>query len=193
MAREGMTDLIETLRGMADAEVSEFTLGTVVYWNDNALQNVLDRHRQDFYEVSLSPIGSTTGGSIGFYRYETGIPNQESGTAVFKIADVGGTAYAGSAYNMDYALGILTWNSDTKGTVMYLSGRCYDLNAAAAEVWRFKAANATKYYDFSTDNHKLSRSQLRQAFLEQAQYYSGLAGPKNIEMVRGDLETYDLD
>ncbi|MBU2038343.1 MAG: hypothetical protein KKH95_04305, partial [Gammaproteobacteria bacterium] len=116
----------------------------------------------------------------------------EQGT-VLQVKNPSGTAYGSAAYSVDYQRGVITWATNCLGSSILVTGRYYDLNSAAAEVWRFKASNVAKLYDFSTDNHKLSRSQLRQSFLDEATYYAGLAGPKNIEMYRGDLEAYDLD
>ena len=47
----------------------------------------------------------------------------------------------------------------------------YDLNAAAAEGWRWKAGKATGRYDLSDGGDSLSRSQVREACLEQARTF----------------------
>ena len=87
--------------------------------------------------------------------------NLESGTAVFTVQQYnGGTA---PAYTADYNTGVITFTADTEGTAYMLTARSYDVNAAAAEVWRNKAANAAKYFDFSTDNHSVKKSQFRVA------------------------------
>ena len=194
-ARTGMTDLINDLRGLTDAGNDDYTIGTVTYWSDVALQGVLDKHRADFYEQAMQPAGSMVGGTVQYYRYDTGIKNQESGTAIFKVQDVLGNNYSGTAYGADYTQGVITWNSNTLGSSIYLTGRTYDLNAAAADVWRHKAANVAKAYDFSTDNHRMNRSQLMAQFFQMADYYARQAGPTTITITHGDMVTgnYDLD
>lgn len=47
----------------------------------------------------------------------------------------------------------------------------YDLNSAAAEGWRWKAAKATTKFDVSTDGQSLSRSQVKQHCDEMAMSY----------------------
>jgi hypothetical protein len=150
-----------------------------------------------FFHKAVSPVGSTVGGTVQYYRYETGIPNQESGTAVFKIQDVLGSNY-GTVYTADYASGVVTWNTDTLGSSVYLTGRSYDLNAAASDVWRHKAVNIAKAYDFSTDNHRLNRSQMFKQFMEMSAFYDQQAGPVCMTFTRSDVvltehDTYDLD
>src|SRR5512146_398298 len=185
--RSGMTDLITTLRGMTDAGPDDYTIGLVTYWSDDQLQAVQDRHHKDYWQAPFSPMGSVNGGTVQYYRYETSIPNQESGTAVFKVQDVLGAEYAGTLYSVDYTQGIVTWTTNTLGSAIYLSGRTYDLNASAAEVWRHKAVNVAKAYDFSTDNHKLNRSQMFAQFMQMASFYAQQAGPTSVEIMRGDM------
>lgn len=48
----------------------------------------------------------------------------------------------------------------------------WDLTAAVAEGWRWKAAKAARDYDFSADGQTFARSQQRQAFLEMAGQYT---------------------
>jgi hypothetical protein len=197
-ARAGMSDLIGMLRGYTDAGPNDYAIAGVAYWSDAQLQTVMDRNRKEFFHQAVSPMGSTVGGTVQYYRYETGIPNQESGTAVFKIQDVTGTTYNGTAYSADYLSGIITWNSDTLGSSVYFTGRSYDLNAAASDVWRHKAVNVAKAYDFSTDNHRVARSQMFKQFMEMSSFYGQQAGPVNVSIYRSDVtvkpkDNYDLD
>ena len=192
-ARTGMVDLIDQFRGMADAGTADFTAGTITYWNDDTSQKLLDRHRHNFIDLELQPVSFITNGTTDWRDYYMPYTDLESGTAVFTIKDTTGSAYGTSVYTVDYQLGVITWSTNVLGSSILVTGRHYDLNAAAAEAWRFKAANVSKMYDFSTDNHNLKRSQLRQSFLDNSRYYSGLAGPKSIEMYRGDMDNYDLD
>lgn len=47
----------------------------------------------------------------------------------------------------------------------------YDLNAAAAEGWRWKAAKVAGEFDFNTDQQDFSRSQKHAACLAMAEHY----------------------
>ena len=92
-----------------------------------------------------------------------------------------------SLYSVDYLRGEVIFSADTTGSAVYLYGRSYDLYAAAANVWRFKAANAAKKFDFSTDNHSFKRSQYMQHCKEMAQFYESQAEPSVISLYRSDL------
>lgn len=191
-ARSGMTELIEQLRGMTDAGTSDFTLGTTVYWNDDAAQRILDKHRRDFTDFEVSPLQFITNGTADWRDYYLPWQDLESGT-LLQVKNSAGTAYGTSAYALDAARGVITWGSNAAGSSILVTGRYYDLPAAAAEVWRFKASNVAKMYDFSTDNHRLNRSQIRESYLDMAKYYEAQALPRNMVTIRADLENYDVD
>lgn len=169
-ARAGMLDLVEIVRGMADVGPADFKIGAVSYWSDAHIQQALDRHRIDIYEEELEqwPVLGTAG-VYEYYEYRASRGNLESGTAYFTVSDLAG----GSAptYTADYISGIITFSADTSGSAYMLTARSYDLNAAAADIWRNKAANAAKYYDFQTDNHRVSKSQLYKQYMDMAKVY----------------------
>lgn len=170
-ARTGMADLISQVRGMTYAGTADFTLGTVNYWSDDHIQRSLDKYRRDLYQVELEQWPTLgTAGTYTYTEYRSPYGNLESGTAVFNLQQTnGGTAPANTP---DYATGIITFTADTGGLDYMLTARTYDLEAAAADVWRGKAANAAQYFDFKTDNHDIKKSQFHQHCLEMAAYFS---------------------
>ncbi len=191
MSRSTLSAVIDDLRGMTDAGPADYNVGTAVYWDDNQLAAVLDRHRRDFFREQLQSVTDWVGGgSVQYREYRSqhrSLEQTDGGTALFIVEDTTGANMGTATWSADYRTGVITFAADTHGTVYYLTGRAYDLNAAAADVWRMKAANVAKYYDFSTDNHSLSRSQMHRQFMDQAQYYSGLTPAKSIGVTRGDL------
>jgi len=197
--RAGMTDLVQQLRGLSDVSVNDFTVAGVSYWSDRHLQDTLDKHRQDFYEDDLTSIQQTRNGTAYVLEYQSQFGNLESiasGTSVFKIDDAAGSILPGTMWTADYMRGVITFNSDTRGSSVILTGRSYDLNAAAADVWRVKAANAAKMYSFSTDGQSFQRNQFMANCIQMAQYYEGMAAPTNISIYRSDnvatgIENYD--
>ena len=60
---------------------------------------------------------------------------------------------------------------------------------AAAEVWRQKASHHSGAFDFSTDNHSVTRSQVYKHCLEMAQYYQSQSGDSvvSVPMYRSDM------
>lgn len=190
-ARAGMLDLIELVRGLADVGPADFKIGATAYWSDYQIQQALDKHRIDIYQEELEqwPVLNTSN-EYEYYEYRASRGNLESGTAVFSVQQLnGGTA---PAYSADYINGVITFTADTAGTAYMLSARAYDLNAAAADIWRGKAANAAKYFDFQTDNHRMSKSQLYKQFMEMARYCQSQSDTQSFnvaQMTRSDVTT----
>lgn len=148
---------------------------------------MLDRHKVEHIRAPLEPVTSYSGGSAVVLQYRTEIGNIESGTAVFKIEDVDGTV---SGYTMDYARGVATFATDQSGKAFYWSSFAYDLDAAAADIWRMKASHVAGLVDFSTDGHSVKRSQQAQQYLTMANYFqqrSASEGVQTVRIVRDDL------
>lgn len=190
MARTGMQTLIDTVRGFADADPEEQTVESgssiVTYWSDEEIQRVLDRHKTEYIHEPLEPIGAYALGNPVILRYRTGVHNIEGGTE-FKVEDVSGTVTPAS---IDYARGIVTFATDQAGESFWWSGFAYDLDAAAADIWRMKASHVAGLVDFSTDGHSIKRSQQAQQYLTMANYYqqrSASEGVTTAKIVRDDL------
>jgi len=191
MARTGMQTLIDTVRGFANAAPDEWEVTSdssiVTYWSDDEIQRVLDRHKVEYIHALMDAQPTYESGTPVYKQYLLNATNIESGTAVFKIEDTSGTV---SGYTVDYARGIVTFTSDQSGKALYWSGFAYDLDAAAADIWRMKAAHATELVDFSTDGHSVKRSQQAQQYLTMAGYYqqrSASEGVVTAKIVRDDL------
>ena len=190
-ARATMSDLILDLRGMTDAGTADYTIGAVTYWTDDTLQDVLDKHR---LEVVREPLVSQSeydgAGTVVYKQYLSRYGNFEAtsgGSAIFFVEDSIGTQSGTANWSADYVQGKVTFTSDQKGTAYYLTGRSYNLNAAAAEVWRMKAGQVAKAFNFSTDNHKVDRGQLVQHYLTMANTYAGMAGATVTTIWRSDV------
>ena len=188
-ARNGMTQLIDTVRGMTDAGTADYTAGTVSYWADAEVQRVMDRHRTEVIRSLMTPVETYSSGTVVFKQYYSEYGNLEEttgGTAIFYLENAGATVLGSALYTPDYAAGKVTFASDAKGSTVYLTGFSYDLNAAAADIWRMKAANAAKMFDFSTDNMSVKRSQFQAMCMDMAGFYQGQAAPHVIQVYRED-------
>lgn len=195
MPRTTLDSLIQRLRGMVNAGEAYYRVGTANYWDNEQLQLVLDRHRVDIDRELLTPVVKHLGGgSVSYLEYRSGFENFEStsgGSAIFVIEDATGADIGTAAYSVDYQLGIVTFASDTGGSARYLNGRSFNLNAAAADVWRMKAGHiAENAYDVSTDNHSLSRSQKLKNCLAMAELYEariGFGQDNTVTLFRSDV------
>lgn len=194
MARSGLSNLITELRGMTEAGTADYTVSGSTYWSDDHLQDVLDIHRTDivFEQLSMYPT-QVSGGSLSYKDYRSShgyLETTTGGTAVLYLQDATGETIGTSNYTPDYRRGVFAFSTDQRGSVYYLTGASYDLQASAADVWRRKAAHvAPTSFDFSTDNHSVSRSQVYQHCLEMANYFEGRSGDavQTIPMFRSDL------
>ena len=192
-ARTGLADIITVLRGLTQAGTADFAIGTTSYFNDDQLQIVLDRHRMDIDRELLQPVpGVLGGGTLEYKNYYSQFKNLESGTAIFNLENANGTDYGTALWTADYLNGRVAFGSDTAGSSVFLIGRAYDLNAAAADVWTQKSGAAATMYDFSTDNHSLKRSQYYDHCIKQAAYFSGMSwsNGQSIDLDRSDTHAY---
>ena len=194
MARTGMTALIEELRALTEAGTAEYTIGTTVHWSDNALQDMLDLYRADHIHSPLYPYPIVvSGGTLQYFDYRTQIPYFEAtggGTSVFYIQDGTGATVGTSLWSMDCRRGYITFTSDTLGSTLFFTGRSFDINAAAGAVWQRKAAHyAPTSFNFSTDNHSISREQVYIHCQEMAAFFQGISnsGVQTVDRYRSDM------
>lgn len=197
-ARSGMANLITRLRGMTATGAADYQLGGSgeVYWTDDQLQEILDRNRVDIRdEVLRSHYILGTAGTAQWFDYTSRYYNFEAttgGTAIFYLAFDTGERVGTALYSVDYDSGKITFANDTGGSAIYLNGRAYDLNAAAAEVWTMKADHVADRFDFSADGASFKVSQLQKQYMERAARYTGMAewGNKSVSthsFERGDM------
>jgi len=193
MARTGMSALLTEFRGLAEAGTSEYSVAGTSYWSDDQLQDVLDIHRKDviFEPLQMYPV-QIAGGSLGYYDYRSSYGYYEAttgGSAVLYLQDSTGANVGTANYTTDARRGQFQFSVNQMGTVYYLTGRSYDLNAAAADIWRRKAAHyAPTSFDFSTDNHSIHRSQVYKHCKEMADYFDGnsTSAVSSVQMYRSD-------
>ena len=187
-----MANLILRLRAMTQTATGDYLLGSVSYWTDEHLQDVLDQYRTDMERCLLRSEPEYVDGASVYYDYYTppGSGNFEelgSGVEAWAVRDGNGALIATADYTINYLNGHIRFDTNQAGQARYLRARFFDLNRAAADVWRQKAAHVALRYDIQTDNHRLTRSQMRAACLEMATYYDRQAGPTHGQLVRSDL------
>lgn len=178
MTRSGMFELIRQLRQMTQAADDEYSLAGETYFTDDHLQDALDQYRADVYEEAIYPIERYISGATVYQDYfwnNGNVERAESGSAVWQLQDTNGSAVGTANYSVDYNVRRIRFGTPTDGSQYALTYAHYDMNRAAAYVWRLKAANVALRFDVKTDNHDLKRSQLRKTFIEMAEHYDKLA------------------
>lgn len=189
MSRSTLAEPIARVRELAAAGTADYS--------DDAIQTVLDRNRLDFADDALAPLRENNGGTPVYYVYQAHFRNLEAtdgGTAVLYIRDSSGARVGTASYSVLTEAGRVTFLANTDGTAYYLTGRSYDVYAAAAEVWRMKAAAVAGRFDFTADGASFKASQLIDQYNQMADQCSslatfgyGAAGLRSSTMVRDDL------
>jgi hypothetical protein len=185
-----MANLITRLRAMTNTGTAEYTVGTVTYWDDSQLQDHLDAHRTDIDGLVLKSASETVDGATIYRDYYAPFQDFEeasTGSEAWAVLDASGSEISTDDYVVNYVNGHIRFNVNTGNATRTLRGRSYDMNRAAAQVWRQKAAHVADRFDVKTDNHSLSRSQLMKNYLEMARQYEADAGVQVVPMRRSDL------
>jgi hypothetical protein len=172
MSRAGMQDNIMRVRALTYAGTAEYSLGTANYWDNDQIEQILDRHRQDLTRHKLKREQSYIGGgSVVYKRLRSAYGFLEtfaSGTSVFFIEDSVGDDRGTTTYTADFQLGIFDFDEDTKGTALYLTARSYDIYGAAAELLDQWASREARCFDFTADGQTFHLQQKVQGLREQA-------------------------
>lgn len=191
--RPGMYKLLDQLRTMADAGQDDYQIGSKWFWDDDDLQIILDRSRTDVFGEELQSRHILSGGSTIYLDYYSQRANYErttGGTAIFYLRDASGNTIGTADYTPDYERGAIQFAADTGGNAYYLYGRAYDLNRAAADVWRQKAAHFAGQFSFSTDNHRVDAGALYKQALNMAEYYEKMTATLNVVTLwRSDVDS----
>lgn len=191
--RTGMAALIAELRVMAHVGTADYSVAGVYYFGDQQLQDELDKTARIHRMAYMRAIGRQVGAASVIYQ-DYSIPPEfgpwlegtVGGTAVWRVMDSVGNVIATTNYTVNLQQGLVTFNANQLGSATYLDCVEYNLNRAAANVWRWKGSNVAQSVDWSSDNHSVKASQKRQQALDMARYYSGLAGVTFSQFIRVD-------
>jgi hypothetical protein len=196
MARSTLAALIARVRSLTATGTADYSIGATQYWSDDQIAAALDRNRQDVVDEPLRPVREISAAGSATYRlYEAQcrwLETSDGGTAVLYLRSSTGARVGTAQYTPDYESGRFAFAADTGGSVLYLTARAYDVQAAAADVWQQKAAHVADRFDFSADGASFKASQLvaqyeRQAAACAAQASFGAAGVQSITLMRDDV------
>ena len=191
MPRSGLSTLIATLRQLTNAGTAEATLGSITYFTDDHLQAELDRTQRTWRRIPLHSVPVLVNGAYEYYDYR--IPSELGASIESAAADSGwavkdgtGTTQGTASYTVNYDARNVTFTADQHGAAYYLDCRTYDLNRAAAAVWRSKAGFCASNVDWQSDNHRLSAAQEHEHCLRMVAHFESLAGAQHGRFVRTD-------
>ncbi len=199
-ARSGMGDIIAQVRQLSATGTADYTVGTVSYWSDDALQTVLDRVRLEVWHESIPYVEQySTGGTVTYKEYRipyTWLEQTTGGTTIFYLQDSSYAVVGSANYTVDYAYGRVTFAADQHGSARYVTARSYDVYEAAARVWEMKAGHVALKFDFTADGASFKASQERTAYMEMAKQMRGQSnngGMATVRMYRDDVNNCDTD
>jgi len=191
-SRSGMVDIVAEVRKLTSTGPADYTIAGNPFWTDAQIEAELDKEYEYIAYQTMEAVG--TKGTSGAYTYTTyyvgyeWLEQTDGGTATFYVQDPNGALIASSGYSVDYQNGVVEFTANTLGAVRYVTCYSYDVNAAAASIWRRKAAYYFSAVDFSTDNHSIKREQIYAHCKEQAEYFESLSedASESADLVRSD-------
>lgn len=195
MARSGLSNLIRRVRSMTLAGTADFSIvigdgSTVLWFSDDHVAEALSLCRTDYQFAPMQAVPEQIAGTLLYKDYY--LPNQNweeatSGSAYWLVTDGIGSAIGTANYATDYIKGIVRFTADQGGSARYLTGKSYNLNCAASDIWRQKGANAAAYFDFASDDQSFKKSQFFDHCMKMAAFYEGQSGVIVSSFFRDDL------
>lgn len=159
---------------------------TASQFNDQQVQDVLDINRVFVRNAVLRPAPSlTASGIINYTDYFADMPFWETDVVIQN----GAFAVVSDMSTSDYLTGHWVWSLATPGKVppLFITGKYYDVYAAAADLLERWAAAWMRNYSFSADGATFNRAQVAQAMLAQAKQYRKQALAHTMVMERSDM------
>lgn len=175
-----MADLIARVRDLISDPASGGKFGDV------QIQDALDRRRTEVrYEPLHAEETIAPGGAVSYKDFyaPAALGDWEADAQL-----VDGSYNVLSPNGADYITGHWTFNAAPNRPV-YLTGKSYDVYAAAAYLLREWAAKVKLQFDVGTDQERLQRSQKLKMLLGLANEYEGKQRATTIKMVRSDARS----
>lgn len=175
-ARASLATIISRLRLM----VADPTGASAVF-TDDQLQDYLDARRTDhrYRQLELRP-SYAPGGGTTYLEYYAGLGWWEADEQL-----VSGQYAVLSPATSDRVVGHWTFAASQNPPVL-ITGKTFDLNAAAADVLEAWAAKVKLDFDFKADDQSFSRSQKVKALMELAATFRRKGSIRSAHMYRSD-------
>jgi len=176
-ARDGMTNIILHIRRNTDTENIQEDVDGVVYWTDDQLQDVADRHSRDVIEILLSPVTTHESGNTVFKKYffPDRVPLWIEGTettGAFKITDLTGVEIT-TGFTVDLSRRLSEFTASTGGDNYLLTCRAFLMNDILAEIWRTKASLRARLVQARMGANAINEDQEYMHCLRMAEKFAG--------------------
>ena len=180
-----MSTLITQLRGKCEAGTADYSVAGAAYWTDDQLQTVLDYNREQHNNMFMEPVSYIgSGGTPTYTEYRTNITNWESDPV---IQDQYYATMGTADYSFNAQLGIVTFATNQLGYPRMITGKSYNVDAAAASIWNSKAAHYAIAVDVSTDNMSIKRGDIIAHCKQMALLYGQAGNGGAVYMERMDV------
>lgn len=176
MARATMTALIARVSALInDSSNSVFSA--------DAVQDALDLHRLDLFQVELLAVPRLTASGAQWLDY---FADADSWEADAVLDDGTWTPISSGLYTPDYLTGRWTFSASQTPPV-FLTGKTYDVYAAAANLCEQRAALTAEQFSFSADGQSFSRGTKTTTWQALAALYRRQARVGAVRLTRSDL------
>jgi hypothetical protein len=178
--------LVKDLRRMTAVGEAQYEVDGTAFWGDEDLEGAISRHvvsRLLQAEVELIATMSPASALVFMNGRATFAGMLDVETA--EVTRYTGGAIAGTA--VVHSDGRIEFSENQATAIPVLSGLCYDLNAAAADVLTEWASALKLGYDIKSGDASLPRSQRHEMLLEQAEAFRSKAVAGTAQMGRTDV------
>jgi hypothetical protein len=179
------TAVIAALRRITSAGPAQYMVDGTAFWTDAQLAEVLERHvPMRLIQAPITLIETLDAGAGIVF-----LDGRAPALGMLDVENVVVTAWTGVALFGDATVhsdGRVEFSDDQASAVPVISGLCYDLFGAGAEVLTGWAGALTEGADVTIDGQSIKRSQRHEQLLAQADSLRARAVAGTSQMTRSD-------
>lgn len=157
--------------------------GGGAFYADDTIQDALDEHRLDVRRYQLAPSATYVLGSAA--QWLDYYDNSYGGNWEDDVTFQAGNFATLMPDTIDNLVGHWSWTL-SKTPPVFLTGKTYDVYAAAAQLVEERAASVMLDFDVMSDRQTVARSQKHKMLLEQAKALRGKQRARNVHGARSD-------
>jgi hypothetical protein len=170
--REGMTNIVALIRQYGHVSTDDMTLGDIVYWTDEQLQDIADANSyRRLIAITPATFGNKTVYSLNIPRHY-----YAESTTLAAYTVTGETKVAvETLFTYDMRKAEVTFESDLSSTTKYYVEASFtNLYEALADLWGQKAVQRADYVAFKGGDNKMDMDQEYNHCLDREKHYRNL-------------------